>query len=114
MNIRKINLTPLIFITVFIALTTVRVANAAGWYTATINRIQIGEDKRVALVVNNTDPVNECGTRSLEMNDPTAPGASWVLSSLLTNQLRGRNVQFYIVACSASNFAMFDKIEDMD
>ena len=89
-------------------------AVAAGWYTATINRIQVGEDKRVSLVANSSDPVNECGTHGLEMNDPASPGASWILASLFTNQLRGRKVQFYIVTCTGSNIAKFDKIEDID
>ena len=84
---------------------------ASGWHTATINRIQTGEDKSVSLYVNG--PNHECGSDRLIMNDTNAPGASWIYSSLLAYQAQGRKVQFLIVSCSGTS-AIFNRIEDLD
>jgi hypothetical protein len=87
-------------------------ANAAGWYTGTINRIQTSEGKTVTLFVDNASN-NECGSKALKMNDTNSAGANWIYSSLLAYQAQKRKVQFYISGCSGS-LGVFTKIEDLD
>ena len=85
---------------------------AAGWYTATINRIQVQSGKSLSLVVNQTQN-HECGSKSLRLLDSNSPGADWIYSFLLANQSKKRKVQFFIVSCSGTQ-ATFDRVEDID
>lgn len=87
------------------------IANAAGWHTATINRIQIKEDKTVLVILNGAN--HECGSARLIMNDANSPGANWIYSSLLAYHAQNRKVQFYIASCSGAA-GLFTIIEDID
>ena len=86
-------------------------SRAEGWFTAdSISKIQLTESGLIMPIANSS--VNhECGSKTLQLNDPTSLGADRILAMLLANQVRDRKVQFYIVGCNGTK-ALFDKVED--
>lgn len=90
------------------------VAVGAGWYMSHgTDRVQIQDTGAVVAVVKSSSAQHECGSRTLQLNNPNALGAAGILSMLLAAQAQERRMQFYIVSCS-STVALFDRVEDCD
>ena len=83
------------------------------WHSSTINRIQLGWDKRIYVFI---DEPHKCSSNSdLLIYQHGAKGREMILSALLSYESSRRPVSFRIDSCNKTDgdvmYGLFDKME---
>lgn len=81
-----------------------------GWYTLTINRIQVGYDERIKVFTNEPHGCNGGYQLNYDGSTGTELGRKMIYSALLAYEAQGKKVQFGIESCSG-DVGIFNVIE---
>ena len=105
-----LNTAKMLAITILAAFASTPRADAAGWYSAPIDHVELTSLGEILLFLKGTSN-HECGSKRVDYVTPNdAPGRS-ILAALLAWQAQGKSVNVYITSCNGT-VGIFNTVVD--